>query len=120
MNRGALIITDDTVKLLLPNSPRQDNFIQTMVTAKEIIITQTRWLLDKKDSFEIKFKDKDKTYLPFCLHIDGEQVSGSYYSNNRDDLKFALYTQQEKIFEFPCWCRSVNGMSLEMYYELGD
>ncbi len=108
-----LSINDGCFRLLVPTGRGVP--IDDIKTGKVALVTRGPWTdMGGRDAIELLFEDY--TDSPFVLHIVTEQVDRLPLDRDRDRpgqpprWKFALYTEEGKVFECPARYRKAKSL----------
>jgi len=110
--RGRFFVstTDDTFRLLVPPT-RMEETKEWLVT-EFVIVSRGRWpARGKSDGLEILFEDHTDT--PYVIHLAPESIDKMPHDADQDQnhtpprWRFAVWTPQGKLLEFPCRYRRV-------------
>ncbi len=102
--KGMLYVSvhNDYVRLLLPKA--QEGQIDKMKNGEVVIIS--KGIYKNRKAVEIMFEDNSNN--PYCIHISSEQFD--MLPKDGDKWKFAIHTENEKVFTQECKVRSVNSL----------
>ena len=89
------------LRLLVP-SGRTGEVPEMTTGVREVVVT--RGVLNGKDSVEIMFEDDSDA--PYSIHLQTKMVKPLWTADNEGSwFKFAIYTPDGMVAEFPCWLR---------------